>query len=302
MTKITILNVLFVAICSLYWSSSFSQSTIITDDASHTTPASGAVLDVNSDTKGISIPNVALTSLSSSSPVSSPVDGLMVYNTATAGTAPDNVTPGFYYWTGSSWSKVMVGGNEDGNTTIEADGTIIFNGDATGWEDLRVPGLTAKYAGSQPPTLGPFGSSGNLLVNRFNGGSSVNAVYINVQMPHSWKSGSTIYPHIHWSPTTTDAGSVKWNFEYCWIDYGSTFSSTTTISATQASGGTAWKHQIASFPAISGTGHDISSILIIRLFRDPTDGSDTYEEDAAFIDFDIHYEINSVGSHTDFTK
>ncbi len=26
---------------------------------------------------------------------------LLVYNTATAGTSPNNVTPGFYYWNGA---------------------------------------------------------------------------------------------------------------------------------------------------------------------------------------------------------
>jgi hypothetical protein len=32
-----------------------------------------------------------------------------VYNTATAGTAPNNVVPGYYYWNGSAWIQISGG-------------------------------------------------------------------------------------------------------------------------------------------------------------------------------------------------
>jgi len=57
---------------------------------------------------------------------------------------------------------------------------------------------------------------------------------------------------------------------------------------------------MASFSAISGTGKTISSMLICRLFRDVSE--DDYNNDAAFLEFDIHYEINSVGSKTETVK
>ena len=47
------------------------------------------------------MPRVALTATNAVGPISAPdgpADALMVYNTATAGVAPNNVTPGFYYW------------------------------------------------------------------------------------------------------------------------------------------------------------------------------------------------------------
>jgi len=67
-----------------------------------TTLPQGA-LDVTSTTNGILIPRVALISRTAPGPVVNPqggplATGTMVYNTATAGIAPNNVTPGYYYW------------------------------------------------------------------------------------------------------------------------------------------------------------------------------------------------------------
>ncbi len=74
-------------------------------------PSSSAQLDVSSSTKGILIPRIALTGLGSASPLTSPTTSMLVYNTATAGTSPSNVTPGYYYWNGTAWVRL------DDNTT-----------------------------------------------------------------------------------------------------------------------------------------------------------------------------------------
>lgn len=67
---------------------------------------SSAILDVESTTKGVLLPRVALTARNSASPLSAFVAGMIVYNTANAGTSPNDVTPGFYYSDGSKWQKV----------------------------------------------------------------------------------------------------------------------------------------------------------------------------------------------------
>jgi hypothetical protein len=40
---------------------------------------------------------------------SSAATGLLVYNTASAGTAPNNVVPGYYYWNGTIWVQISNG-------------------------------------------------------------------------------------------------------------------------------------------------------------------------------------------------
>jgi len=63
--------------------------------------------DPAADKKGLLIPNVALTATNSAAHVVSPATSLLVYNTATAGTAPNNVSPGYYYWDGTKWVRMV---------------------------------------------------------------------------------------------------------------------------------------------------------------------------------------------------
>lgn len=94
---------LLIAFVLFYSSAVFSQAAINTDGAA---PDNSAMLDVKSNTKGFLPPRVALTAVNVASPVTTPANGLLVYNTATAGTAPNNVVPGNYYWNGTRWIAV----------------------------------------------------------------------------------------------------------------------------------------------------------------------------------------------------
>jgi hypothetical protein len=71
------------------------------------TPSPSAKLEVASSNQGFLPPRIALTATNAASPVTSPATGLLVYNTATAGTAPNNVAPGYYYWNGSAWVAIL---------------------------------------------------------------------------------------------------------------------------------------------------------------------------------------------------
>jgi hypothetical protein len=62
-----------------------------------------AVLDLDANNKGILIPRVSLLSATDVLTIASPAVSLLVYNTSTSGTPPDNVVPGFFYWNGTKW-------------------------------------------------------------------------------------------------------------------------------------------------------------------------------------------------------
>jgi hypothetical protein len=89
-------------------------------------------LEINSPftADGLIIPRVALTTTTLSAPVATIVESELVYNTSTTG----DVTPGFYYWNGSSWLRIATTNNNGwsitGNTGI-VDGTN-FIGTAAG--------------------------------------------------------------------------------------------------------------------------------------------------------------------------
>ena len=87
-----------------------------------TTPDASAKLDVSATNKGFLPPRVALTATNSASPITSPAAGLMVYNTASTGSAPYTVAPGYYYWNGTAWTAVI------GSATASS---IVGNGTTT---------------------------------------------------------------------------------------------------------------------------------------------------------------------------
>ncbi|MCF8258057.1 MAG: tail fiber domain-containing protein [Flavobacteriales bacterium] len=68
-----------------------------------TTRDASAILDVRSTSQGVLVPRVSIANLAAAAPVTSPAEGLLVYNT--------NVTTGvgYHYWTGTLWSKLRNG-------------------------------------------------------------------------------------------------------------------------------------------------------------------------------------------------
>lgn len=81
-----------------------------------------AMLDIESEDSGILIPRVALTSTLIATPVVSPELSELVYNTQTAGTAPNDVSPGFYYWNGSKWIRLSAGGGPSSDDKWDLSG------------------------------------------------------------------------------------------------------------------------------------------------------------------------------------
>jgi len=77
-----------------------------------TTPNASAKLDVSATDRGFLPPRVALTAANVFTPItgtSSAAAGLLIYNTATAGTVPNNVVPGYYFWNGTAWIQISNG-------------------------------------------------------------------------------------------------------------------------------------------------------------------------------------------------
>lgn len=85
----------------------FSIQVIAQTGIGTTTPHASAKLDVTSTDKGFLPPRIALLSTSDVATIVSPANGLIIYNTATAGTTPNNVIPGYYYWDGSKWNGLV---------------------------------------------------------------------------------------------------------------------------------------------------------------------------------------------------
>ncbi len=65
-----------------------------------------AIFEMESTNKGVLFPRMALTAANSPSPLSAFVAGMTVYNTATAGSGVNAITPGLYYSDGTKWMPI----------------------------------------------------------------------------------------------------------------------------------------------------------------------------------------------------
>ncbi|MGV9013560.1 MAG: hypothetical protein ACOH13_13275 [Flavobacteriales bacterium] len=88
-------------------------------------PAASAMLDVDNANKGMLVPRVALSATNSVLPITGAMaNSLLVYNTVTAGVAPTNVTPGFYYYQTSTSTWIPILSGVKGWTTTGNSGTV----------------------------------------------------------------------------------------------------------------------------------------------------------------------------------
>lgn len=90
----------------------FAQAILAQTGIGTTNPNTSARLEVAASDKGFLPPRVALTASNSFTPITgtaATAAGLLVYNTATAGSAPNNVVPGYYYWNGTTWIQISGG-------------------------------------------------------------------------------------------------------------------------------------------------------------------------------------------------
>jgi hypothetical protein len=109
--------------------------------------------------KGILPNQVALTSATDATTIATPPTGLLVYNTATAGSGVNVVTPGYYYWNGTRWDRFMTGPLFQ---SVESTGGVVANG---AWQIIPGATLTANYLAGDIVTIhysGNFGYSSGI--------------------------------------------------------------------------------------------------------------------------------------------
>ncbi|MBK1897921.1 hypothetical protein [Chryseobacterium paridis] len=90
-------------------------------------PNSDAILETSATNKGLLMPRVALTSTTSPIPLTSHTAGMLVYNTASAGISPNDVTPGIYYNDGSKWYKTNQSSGTQSGSSVNYQGFINAN-------------------------------------------------------------------------------------------------------------------------------------------------------------------------------
>jgi hypothetical protein len=178
------------------------------------------------------------------------------------------------------------------------EGELIEREVGVHWDDLRFPVTAINPPGveSDPDV---DATDGTLLFDD----AATEVIFVQAQMPHEWLMGSEIHPHVHWCKTSGAAGTVAWTLAYKWADIGEAFgdwstADTATLEVSDAD--TAGVHALSEFAAITVPANGVSSMFLFKLSR--VGASDTYGADAKLLEFDLHYQIDSRGSDSEYQK
>lgn len=170
------------------------------------------------------------------------------------------------------------------------------------WDDLRFPSN-----GIDPP-----GAASDPTRNTTNGLLSFSAIADNAiagvaELPHSWALGTDLSPHLHLLPNASATGNQRWKIEWEIVPIngtwdGSTYSNSETI--TFASGSYPSTHKSVSFSDWNMAAYSSVSICIpwkiTRLAF--SDAADTDSTACILMEFDIHYQIDALGSRQEAIK
>ena len=165
-----------------------------------TTPNASAKLDITSTTQGFLPPRIALTGATDVSTIKNtagtsitPAAGLLVYNTATAGTTPNEVSPGYYYWNGSSWVALTANG-------VTKKSAFVGRGVDVTLDNLKVrlsaSGNASLQVSTVSGTYSVYGSTRYVAANGYTYGLSIDVAYpitINTTPTYLYPSLNFIY-------------------------------------------------------------------------------------------------------------
>lgn len=161
------------------------------------------------------------------------------------------------------------------------------------WDDLQFPFTETKRGSLLKPDFDE--TNVGLL---FPQNDTAEIVFMVGQMPHGYYPGSDIIPHVHWQQT--GATFPTWDLEYKWFNVGGvvpgsfTTISTSTGEVPYVSGNL---HQLSKFAAIDGAGKTLSSILLMKFYRNDNDVSG----DVLAFEFDIHFQSIAPGSRNEIS-
>jgi hypothetical protein len=184
------------------------------------------------------------------------------------------------------------------NPTFSSIRTVGDDGvsyDDTFWDDLRVPLSQTKLGANLRPDF-DFTNVGLLFPQN----DPTEKAYFVAQMPHEWKVGTPIFPHVHWLQSADTA--VGWKLDYKVLSLGQAAPANfTTISGN--SGVAAYVDTPIAQITNLGTGIDmstagLSALILGKLYRD----DNLTTGDVLGFEIDFHFQLDAPGSRSPFAK
>jgi hypothetical protein len=194
--------------------------------------------------------------------------------------------------------------DSSGNTlaAFEPDGTLRLENAGMVWDDLRIVPSAFDFAGSSDPELSTWRPGATGTTYRVYIFQSGDEAFFSCQIPHKYKPEGAIRAHVHWTPgkrgATEDGNTVAWKLDYSFASIHGVFPSSQTVDLTDTCEGTDDQHLMSPDILLDTTGVGISAMMLGRVYRDTGDtwtGS-IAAQSPIFLEFDLHFQIDTIGS------
>lgn len=204
--------------------------------------------------------------------------------------------------TGISSKNSNIGQVSGSSSPVSPASSVLL--DPANWEDLRVSiaSLFPRGAGLDPARL--QWNAGSILT--FNTDDEISFLK---QMPHNYKEGTDLLAHIHWTPHSRGvleaAKTVNWQLELSVANIDTVFPAPSFYPIPVVCSGIINYHEISASVIVPGVGLKISHILqgtIRRIAGDTWVGGPTTAQRPGLLEFDFHYQKNTLGSTTPTSK
>jgi len=191
-------------------------------------------------------------------------------------------------------------GNPDSNGQVlssDTDGnrdwvTVAGSDSFDGWNDITAEVNAAKVTGASQPTWAVFRDG--VYAYEFHP-TSMNECWLTFHVEHDYKYDSLVYPHVHFAPTTTATGTIRWGFEYT-VSKGhdqAAFPASNTVYVEHTiSSNKQYQHIVSEVDSSSAFScFEPDALVLMRLFRDATHANDDFGSVVSVFTADLHYEV-----------
>ncbi len=205
-------------------------------------------------------------------------------------------------------------GNGTDYTEILADGTQRLVGGAITWEDIIQP-LVARNVDTSTGKLDyDYPNKAIKIADSTSIGTDSHKIHFAYQIEHRFKLDGVAHPHIHWLQSSSDVPNwwFRWRFSQNGKAVGDWTSGKLTTQIFTYTSGTILQLSTASieidFTDADGSKLCVSDFIDIEITRDTDNtstlftGNDPLDGNALLKAFDMHLQVDSMGSNTEYIK
>jgi hypothetical protein len=181
-----------------------------------------------------------------------------------------------------------------------ADFTYDCDAPSEGFIDVTSE-LVVRGTGMNSPGFNVFRDT--LRAYEFEGsGMTMREVFVSFHIPHSYRPEAGIFFHVHWAPNAASpSGNITWHFAYSaakGAGSGTAFGATSTVTVTEVMPGTQYLHRISEIgtAVLGGGAIEVDALVLIRIYRDAGDASDTSTDSAYVFFIDAHVPVWKVAT------